>query len=296
MTPTYVLSCCSPVDIPREHLLKRDIHYVCMHYFLNGKEHDDDMGVTMPIDAFYQEMKDGADTKTSQVNVEEFLDYFRPFLEEGLDVFHVCLSSGISGTWNAACIAQQTLLEEFPERKVWIVDSLCASGGYGLLVDLLADKKEEGLSGDELFDYAQQLRMHIQHWFYSMDLTWYVKGGRISKASGWFGTVLNICPLLNVNDEGKLIPRYKLRGKRGASRAALRQMKEHAQNGTDYNGKCFITNSGCYEDAKELAELVEGQFPNLTGKIQISDIGTTIGSHTGPGTVALFFVGDERTH
>ncbi len=294
MDRDYILSCCSPVDLPREKLREREISYICMHYFLDGKEYPDDLGVSMPIDQFYQAMRDGAETKTSQVNVDEFMTYFRTFLDQGKDVFHVSLSSGISGTWNSACIAQQNLLEEYPERRIWIVDSLCASAGYGLFMDLLADQRDRGLSGEELFNWANQNRLHIQHWFFSEDLTWYIKGGRISKASGLFGTVLHICPLLNVNEEGKLIPRYKLRGEKAAIRAAVRQMEHRAENGTRYSGKCFISHSGCYEDACAEAELIEERFPNLKGKIQISDIGTTIGSHTGPGTVALFFVGEER--
>ncbi len=294
MSRQYVLSCCTTVDLSREHLLKRDIHYACMHYFLDGKEYLDDLGQTMPVGQFYQAMANGAETKTSQINVDEFLIYFRQFLQEGLDVFHVSLSSGISGTWNAACLAQKTLQEEFPERKIWVVDSLAASSGYGLFMDMLADQRDAGLSGEELYAWAMQKRLHIQHWFFSADLTFYVKGGRISRASGWFGTVLNICPLLNVNAEGKLIPRNKTRGKNAAVRAIVKKMKEHALNGTAYSGKCYISHSACFEDARTVADLIEEAFTRLAEPVLINDIGTTIGSHTGPGTVALFFEGDER--
>ncbi len=296
METNYILSCCSPVDLTKEHLDKRDIHYICFHYNLDGTWYLDDLGESMPSDLFYKKMSEGAETKTSQVNVDDYEKYFRQFLEQGQDVFHVCLSSGISGTYNSACKAQEDLLKEFPDRKIWVLDSLAASSGYGMFVDMIADKRDEGLSGDELFNWAMEKRLYIHHWFFSTDLTFYVKGGRISKASGWFGSVLNICPLLNVNDEGQLIPRYKIRGKKAVIQAIVNQMKEHAENGANYDGKCYMCQSACYDDAKAVADLVEANFPNLKDKILINNIGTTIGSHTGPGTVALFFVGDKRTH
>ena len=137
--------------------------------------------------------------------------------------------------------------------------------------------------------------LNLQHWFFSTDLTFYIRGGRISKASGFFGTMLNICPLLNMDDQGKLIPRFKIRTKKKVIRAIVDKMEEYAQDGLDYSGKCYISQSACLEDAKEVARLVEERFPKLNGKVEINSIGTTIGSHTGPGTVALFFWGSRRT-
>jgi DegV family protein with EDD domain len=248
----------------------------------------------MPFDKFYQAMADGAMTKTSQVNVDEFVAYFRPFLEAGQDILHVCLSSGISGVYNSANAAKALLEVEYPDRKILVLDSLGASSGYGLFMDKLADLRDAGLSVEELYGWAQEHRLQLHHWFFSTDLTFYVRGGRISKASGWFGTVLKICPLLNMDDQGRLIPRYKLRGKQKVIEAIVDKMAEHAEDGLSYNGKCYISNSACYEDARKVADLVEERFPQLNGKVVINNIGTTIGSHTGPGTVALFFWGDQR--
>lgn len=290
----YVLSCCSTADLSAEHFEKRDISYICFHYYLDGKCYPDDLGKTIPFDKFYDAMANGAETKTSQINAEEFIAYFTPFLEAGQDILHLCLSSGITSVVNSAHIAQMELQEKFPERKIYIVDSLGASSGFGLLVDKLADLRDGGMGIDELRDWAEAHKLNVHHWFFSTDLSFYVKGGRISKASGWFGTVLNICPLLNMNEKGQLIPRYKLRGKKAVIRAIVEKMKENADGGTAYNGKCFISNSGCYEDARAVADLVEEAFPNLDGPVEINSIGTTIGSHTGPGTVALFFFGKER--
>ena len=291
----FVLSCCSTADLSAEHFAARDIHYICFHFMLDGKTYSDDLGQSIPFDKFYQAMVDGADTRTSQVNADEYTAYFESFLKEGKDVLHLALSSGISGSYNSACIARDDLQEKYPDRKLYVVDSLAAASGFGLLMDKLADLRDEGKTIDEVRAFAEANRLNLHHWFFSSDLTFFVKGGRISKTSGFFGTMLNICPLLNVNNEGKLTPRHKIRGKNKVIREIVKKMEEHAQGGLAYNGKCYICHSACLEDAQAVARLVEERFPNLNGKVLINSIGTTIGSHTGPGTVALFFWGDERT-
>ncbi len=290
----YVLSCCSTADLTDEHFKSRDISYICFHFYLDGKHYSDDLGKSISFEDFYKAMADGADTKTSQINVDEFVNYFTPFLEEGQDILHVSLSSGISGVYNAANIARSMLLEKYPDRKIYIVDSLGASSGYGLLMDKLADLRDSGMGIDKLNDWANTHKLELHHWFFSTDLTFYVKGGRISKASGWFGTMLKICPLLNMDNLGRLIPRKKIRGKSKVIQEIVECMEEHAQGGLDYDGKCYISNSACYEDAKAVASLIEGKFAKLDGPVEINHVGTTIGSHTGPGTVALFFWGDKR--
>lgn len=290
----YIISCCSTADLTREHFEKRDIQYICFHYELDGVPYPDDLGQTMPFDKFYQAMMDGADTKTSQINADEFEAYFEPFLQQGKDILHLCLSSGITGVFNSANIAKDMLEEKYPNRKIYIVDSLAASSGFGLLMDKLADLRDEGKSIDEVYEWALANRLKLQHWFFSSDLTFFVKGGRVSKTSGFVGNMLNICPLLNVSVEGKLIPRYKIRTKRKVIEAIVKKMEEQAENRLEYTGKCYISQSACYEDARAVADLIESRFPKMNGKVLINSIGTTIGSHTGPGTVALFFWGDER--
>ena len=290
----FILSCCSTADLSREHFEKRGISFICFHFELDGTPYMDDLGKSIPFDEFYQRMTDGADTKTSQINVEEYCEYFERFLQEGKDILHLTLSSGISGSVNSARIAQGMLQEKYPERNIFIVDSLAASSGYGLLMDKLADLRDEGKSIDEVREWAEENKKKLQHWFFSTDLTFYVKGGRVSKTAGFIGNVMNICPLLNVNFEGKLIPRQKVRTKKKVIAEIVDRMEQNAENGLDYDGKCYISNSACEEDAKAVAELVEARFPKLNGKVEINSIGTTIGSHTGPGTVALFFWGKER--
>ena len=290
----YILSCCSTADLSKEHFQKRNISYICFHYELDGVPYPDDLGETMPFDKFYQAMVDGADTKTSQVNAAEYIEYFEAFLKEGKDIVHITLSSGISGSYNSARIAQEELLEKYPERKLYIIDSLNASSGYGLFVDKLADLRDDGMTAEELSAWAEENKLHCQAWFFSSDLTFFVKGGRVSKTSGFVGNLLNICPLLNVSFEGKLVPRFKIRTKKKAIAAIVDKMAELAENGTDYAGKCFISNSACEKDAQAVADLITERFPKLNGKVLINSIGTTIGSHTGPGTVALFYWGSKR--
>ncbi|MBR2527312.1 MAG: DegV family protein [Blautia sp.] len=294
MGNSYVLSCCSTADLSKEYLEQRDIHYICFHLQIDGKEYMDDLGQSIPFPDFYKALVAGAASKTSQVNADEYLTYFRSFLERGLDVLHLCLSSGISGTYNSAQLAAKTLQEEFPFRKVYIVDSLGASSGYGLLMDKLADMRDEGKTIDEVWNFALANRLNLNHWFFSTDLSFYVKGGRISRSAYVLGSALGICPLLNMDSEGKLIPQDRIRTKNKVIRTIVQKMVENAKGGLEYNEKCFISQSACLEDAQAVADLVEKTFPKLNGKVMINDIGTVIGTHTGPGTVALFFWGRER--
>ena len=290
---SYVISCCSTVDLTPERLEKRNIPFIGFHYIVNGKEYVDDMGATMSMKEFYGHIRNKADTSTSQVSVGEYVDHFRKLLEDGLDVLHVTLSSGISNTLQSANAAAEMLRPEFPDRKLYIVDSLCASSGGGLFIDTLADKRDEGLSLDELYDWAMENRHNVMHWFCSTDLTYYVKGGRVSKVGGVLGGIFEICPLLDVNPRGKLVVISKVRTKKKVLTALVDKMEKHAFDGLDYSGKCYISHSDCLEDAESVKKQILSRFKKLKN-VEIFDIGTTIGCHTGTGTVALFFMGSDR--
>ena len=290
----YVISCCSTADLSKEHFEKIDVHYCCFHYEMDGVQYLDDLGQSMDFDVFYQRMTDGAMTKTSQINADEYEEYFTQFVSQGKDIIHLTLAAGISGTFKSANLAKALLEDKYPDRKIYVIDSLAASSGYGLLIDHLATMRDSGATIDELAAWVEEHKLNLNHWFFSSDLTFFIRGGRISKAAGAVGTVLNICPLMNVDFEGRLIPRYKIRTKKKVIQAIVDKMAEQAEGGTDYSGKCFISHSACEEDAKAVAALVEERFPNLNGRVLINSIGTTIGSHTGPGTVALFFWGQKR--
>ncbi len=292
----YVLTCCSTVDMPYSYLKKRNIPFVSFRYILDGKDYQDDLGQTVSFEEFYGRIAAGSMPTTSQVNVGQYMDFFEPFLKEGKDILHISFSSGLSGSYNSANIAKDELLLKYPNRKFLIVDSLGASSGYGLLTDMAADMRDNGAVIEELYDWLEENKLNVHHWFFSTDLSHYKRGGRISATSAAVGTLLSICPLLNMSSDGKLTPRKKVRSKKHVMKEIVNIMKIHAKDGINYSGKCFISNSDCYEDARKVADLVEESFPLLKEKVMINSVGTVIGSHTGPGTVALFFLGDRREY
>lgn len=291
---SYIISCCSTVDLKKEHLDKINVPYICFHYAIDGVEYPDDLGVSMPLKDFYTKLKNGADSKTSMISVGEYEEYFKSLLDSGKDVIHISLSSGVSGSYRSAVTAAQMVSPLYPQQKLYVIDSLAASSGYGLLIDELAKKREQGMPIDELKDWVEENKLRLHHWFFSSDLTFFVKGGRVSKVSGMIGGVFEICPLMNVSVDGKLIPRSKVRTKKKVITEIVNRMLEHADNGKDYNGKVYMCNSDCFDDANAVANLVKENFKNIDGDVLINNIGTVIGSHTGPGTVALFFWGDKR--
>ncbi|WNX86533.1 DegV family protein [Agathobaculum sp. NTUH-O15-33] len=292
--PDYMITCCSTADLSADYFREKGVPYACFHFHLEGKDYQDDLGQSISFPDYYAAIAAGAMPTTSQVNTEEYEALFEPLLKRGKDILHLTLSSGLSGTYTSACIARDELNERYPERRIYVVDTLGASSGYGLLVDTACEKRDAGMPIDELYNWLEQNKLRLHHWFFSTDLTSYKRGGRISPTAATFGTLLGICPLLNMDREGHLIPRKKIRGKKQVVREIVRMMEEHAENGLGYSGKCFISESACMEDARAVADQVQAQFPNLNGKVCINSIGTVIGAHTGPGTVALFFWGDER--
>lgn len=291
----FQLSCCSAADLSEAYFKERDIIYLSFHFELDGKDYPDDLGKTISPAELFRRMDAGSTTKTSQVTINEYTDYFRGVLSDGRDLLHVTLSSGLSGTYNSAMIAKEIVEEEYPDRKIFVLDSLAASSGFGLLVDKLADMRDAGIGIEEVYQWGEEHKLNLHHWFFSTDLTYYIRGGRVSRTAGAIGTMLNICPLLNVDFEGHLIPREKVRTKKKVLRRTVEKMLQFADDGKDYSGRVFISHSLCEEDARELLRMVEEKFPKIDGPIHLFSIGATIGSHTGPGTVALFFWGSKRT-
>ena len=194
---------------------------------------------------------------------------------------------------NALKAAEQ-LRAKYPERKLIVVDSLCSSSGYGLLVDGAADLRDQGASMEEIEQWLLANRRHVHHQFFSTDLTHYRRSGRMSGAAAMLGTVLNICPIMRLDDAGRIIAYDKVRGQKNAIRETVRTMETHAAGGKDYSGKCWICHSNCLETAEKTRDAVREHFPNIDGEIKLCDIGTIIAGHCGPGTVAAFFFGDER--
>lgn len=290
----YVVTCCSTADLSKAELDAMQIPYTMFHYQLNGRQLPDDLYTTVTPEAFFNGIAAGDEPVTSQVNAEEYASFWEPMLVAGKDILHLTLSSGISGTYNSACIARDELAEKYPDRTIEVIDSLSASSGYGLLVDAAYQNKKHGMSLAQNRAWLMANRNRQHSWFFSTDLTSYIRGGRVSKASGFVGKMLSICPLLRINRDGQLIPTAKIRGKKAVIQEIVNRMVEHAAGGAEYTGKVFLSHSNCLADAEAVAQLVEQKFPLMDGKPVIHNIGAVIGSHTGPGTVALFFWGDEK--
>ncbi len=289
----FVLTCGSICDLSNELLSSLDVKYIPYHFYLDDKEYIDDLGKSFSNEEFYNLLKNGANPKTSQVTVNEYILFFEKFLSKGKDILHIAFSSGLSGSYNSAMLAKNMLEKKYPDRKIYIVDSLSASSGCGLLVTLVANKRKEGANILETFEYAEKIKYHIQHWFFSTDLKFYIKGGRVSKASGFIGSLLRICPILEVNKEGKLIPRDKII----SATISIIQTAKKIDTYSDPNIKnnlIYISHSNCLKFAQSLKNQLVAKYNKEEKDISIFNIGPTIGSHTGPGTVALFFVGKER--
>ena len=292
----FILSCCSTVDLPYSYLHQREIPVLFYTYFVDGNEYEDDMGRDPEaLPRFYGFLAAGKLPTTSQVNVAAYYNFFQEQLAQG-DLLHLAFTSGQSGSVANAFAAADLLREKYPGRQITVIDTLCSSSGYGLLVDQVADMRDRGCSMEEAAQWALANRNKVHHQFFCTDLQYFRRSGRISGATATIAAVLDICPIMRLNDEGRIIAYDKVRGKKRALRTTVDNMAEHAQNGLEYAGKCFICHSNCPDEALRLKDAVLERFHHIDGDIRICDIGTIIASHCGPGTVAVFFFGDERPH
>ena len=297
MDRKFTLSCCSTVDLPYSYMESRDIPVLFYTYVVDGREYDDDMGRDPEaLPRFYGFLKEGKLPQTSQINVAAYTEFFEKLLDKGGDVLHIAFTSGQSGSVHNAFLAAEELKDRYPGQRLVVIDSLCSSSGYGLLEDYAADMRDEGKTLDEVAQWVLDNRNKVHHQFFSSDMTQFRRTGRVSGAAAAVATVLNICPIMRLDDKGAIKAYSKVRGKKKAVETTVDTMEQCARNGRDYDGKCFVCHSQCPEDARLLIEAVEERFPKLKGKIRLCDIGTIIGSHAGQGTVAVFFMGNERPH
>lgn len=286
----YKITTDNTADLPYSYYREHDIEYMYLTYQLEGINYGKNNELNSK--EFYDKMRNGSMPTTSQVNSEEAKEVLRPFLEEGFDILHLAFSSGLSGSYNSVRLAAEELQEEFPERKIVVVDSLCASLGEGLFVDKAVELKEEGKTLEENAAWLEEHRKNFCHVFTVDDLFHLHRGGRVSKAAAVVGTMINLKPLLHVDNEGHLIPIGKVRGRKKSLAGLVALMEERVGSWKDKNAKIFISHGDCQEDAEYVAKLVKEKFGYET--FLINTIGATIGTHSGPGTVALFFMGDYR--
>ncbi len=294
MKRNFILSCCSTVDLPYDYMEGREIPVLSYTYMVDGVEHVDDLGrdpAARP--RFYQMLAQGKLPQTSQINVARYTAFFEELLQKG-DVLHLAFSSGQSASVNNAWAAAEALQEKYPERKLVVIDSLCSSSGYGLLVDAAADLRDADKTLEEPAAWVLENRNRVHHQFFSSNMTQFHRTGRVSGAAAAVATVLNICPLMRLDAAGAIKAYDKVRGKKRAVAATVDAVAAHAQNGTAYDGRMWVCHSVCPEDARMMIEALEARFPKQRGRIRLCDIGPVIGSHSGPGTVAVFFFGDER--
>lgn len=294
MEGQFILSCESTVDLPYSYVSGRDIPVLFYSYTVKGEEYPDDMGRDPEaLPRFYQLLEEEIPS-TSQINEYRYYDFLEDLLQKG-DVLHVAFGSGMTPSVTNARKAASLLREKYPDRKLVIVDSLCSSSGYGMLVDYAADMRDQGSSLEEVEQWLLANCQNIHHQFYSTDLKYFRRSGRMSGATATVATILGICPIMRLDDKGRIIAYDKVRGKKNAQKETARRMEAHAQGGVEYEGKCYISHSNCPLEAEEMKRELKERFPKVSGDIRIFDIGTIIASHCGPGTVAVFFLGDPRT-
>ena len=291
----FILTTESPADLSKEYFEQTGIPYIPYHFSIkDGELITDIIGEGMTTKELSDLMDQGVVPKTSQPNSVEYEEFFDPYLRQGYDIFHVVFSSGLSGAYNACLSAIEDLKEHYPDRKIVAVDSRAAAPGFGLLVDEVYTRYMKGATMEELEDFVLKNRDHLQHWFYVTDLKYLKNGGRVSAASAAIGNMLNICPLMFVDKEGKLNVYEKVRGRKKIISVTVEKMVQHAKDGTGYYGKCFIGHFNAPDEAGILKEAIEERITGIEGGVQIFEIGKTIGAHSGPGTIALFFWGDEK--
>ena len=290
----FTLSCCSTVDLPYSYMASRDIPVLFYTYVVDGREYVDDMGRDPEaLPRFYRFLEEGKLPQTSQINVGTYLSFFEKLLQKG-DLLHIAFTSGQSGSVHNAMLAAKELQEKYPDRKLIVIDSLCSSSGYGMLVDTVADLRDEGKSIEEAAQWVRENRNTVHHQFFSSNMTQFRRTGRVSGAAAMVATIMSICPIMRLDDAGAIKAYGKVRGKKKAVETTIEAMAKHAQGGENYDKRCYVCHSQCPEDAQMLIDGLEARFPRIKGKIRLCDIGTIIGSHSGPGTVAVFFYGDER--
>ncbi len=288
MTRPYTLFCDSTCDLPEERLLKMDCRIIPLTFEIDGKSYTTE---EISMQEFYRRMREDADTKTSQISVGVFRDAFEEELKQGRDILYLAFSSGLSGTYNSALIAKDDLTEKYPEAKIIVIDSLSASAGEGLLLIYAEMKKREGMDIESLAGWLEVNRFNICHVFTVDDLKYLFRGGRVSRASAIAGTVLGIKPLLNVDNDGHLIPQDKVRGRKQSINKLGQMIRD--RKGEHLNDIVAISHGDCIEDAKYAENMMKEIFGENI-EVVMSYIGPVIGAHSGPGTLALFFWGDHR--
>ncbi|MGI6189432.1 MAG: DegV family protein [Clostridiales bacterium] len=288
MKTVIIIDSCS--DLPLEYVKQHNIPVVNFTYHFKGKDCPDDLGQTISYREFYDAIRNGEMPTTSQVNAQTYVNLFRKYVLEGKSIVYLCFSSALSGSYNNSLIARNMITEEIPEADISIIDTKSASLGEGLLVYYAIDMLEKGASKEEIINWVENNKLKLHHWFTVEDLGHLKRGGRLSGTAAFVGSILDIKPVLNVDDEGRLIPRIKVKGRKKSLRTLVEKMEENIISPEQQ--VIAISHGDSRHDADYLAELIRSRFQ--VKDIIINSIGPVIGSHSGPGTVAVFFMGGNR--
>lgn len=288
---TYRITTDSTCDLPQSFYEERDIPYIGLSFQLEGKEHREGPNLELTAHQFYEALRAGKASSTMQVNTYDFMQFVEPYLQAGEDVLHIAFSSGLSGTYESCVRGAQELMEKYPDRTVIVVDSLCASMGEGLLVYYADENRQAGLSLQDNAQWLESHKLNLCHWFTVDDLMHLHRGGRVSKTSAVLGGLLGIKPILHVDDEGHLILVSKSRGRAGSIEALAKRVADLANDDLK-DQMVFISHGDCEADAQKLADLLRKN--SGVQQILMHEIGAVIGSHSGPGTIAVFFMGRQR--
>jgi len=286
----YIIASASTADLPREFFEQHNVPFISYAYIIDGNLYQDDSREESRRE-IYKKMREGVNLTTSMINVYEYLDFFRPLMEQGKDVIFLDMSKEMSRSYANAKETAEMIAEEFPNQRLYMMDTLCISGGLGLLVESMVQKKEEGMSFDELVAWGEENKLKIMHRFTVDDLNYLKRGGRVSNSAALVGSLLNVKPVLYVPDEGTLNVAKKARGRKAALNEIIDGVKRDMVNPETQT--VHILNADCLADAEYVKAGIIEAFPNVK-EIVITSLGVVIGAHCGPGLLTVFYFGDKR--
>lgn len=287
----FTLSCESTTDLTKRYLDERNLPVLAYSFTVDGEEHVDDMGENGGLALLYNKIAENKKPSTSQLSEEKYVEFFTQLLQKG-DLLHVAMGSGMSQSVDHALSAAEKLQKQFPERKIFVVDSTCSCVGYGLLVATLADMRDNGETVENLYHWAMENRRNVHHQFFSTTLQYFRRSGRVSGPAYFIGNMFKLCPIMRLNYDGKIIAYTKVMSVAKALQKTVEEVAAHVQNGQDYDGKLWVSHANCMATAQMLLAELKQRFPKAD--IRLFDIGPIIATHCGPGTLAVYFWGDER--
>lgn len=277
-------------DLPFDYVEQHQLKVVQLHFHVDGRDYPDDFGQALSYKDFYELVRKGAMPTTSQINAHSFVEIFQEYAQKGDALVYIAFSSALSGTYNSAITAREIVLEDYPQAKIAVVDSCSASLGLGLLVHYAIELRDQGISYEDLVTWLEENKLRLNHWFTVEDLHHLKRGGRVSGAAAFVGSMLDVKPVLHVDDEGRLIPVAKVRGRGKSLKYLKEQLTERIVDGE--NQAVFISHGDSLEDAEHLKEMILAS--HSVKEVMIGYVGPVIGAHSGPGTIALFFMGNNR--